>query len=544
MSKTQQLAAGVRNFWDSRLSTRSTRLKIAVLILVSVLLLWLAWQFYSFTALVFSNQNRPFLLRLVLQILEILWFLLLLKTAFSTKSAPSSGAEKILLLTLWLIFGAWFCIQLPMGMAWRDPLLHKAPNLLFFQKQLPFIHSYRSFLTVIWAGLGVCTLLFYQIKKRWADVDQVLLPSMFYMIYLGVFFLARLGPDRMQAGRSALSQSVFLFLAILVSGLLLAPKISSRVLKILDYPYICLLGALILVGGTFFFGTAVSGGRKLWYQLGGLTLQPIEAAKILFVFVLAVFLDKKAVQLKHSDIKGNLVTFGMICALLFGLLVLQKDLGPLLILLLVSLLLFLTVSGRFDIFLGALAATSVGIALSFWTRTPSMVYNRIMDFIDPLHHSGQLTRGLWAQASGGLWGTSPGMSKAYQIPVIESDYIFSLIAAEKGLIGTALYLLIFGLFCFRGFQLSRLIFPASRRDATVILALFYLFLIQGILIMGGNMAFLPLSGLTLPLVSAGGSSLVINFLTLTFVLALVAVRTHRQDNETQSSISTQENQHE
>ncbi|PIE91096.1 MAG: hypothetical protein CR997_02960 [Acidobacteria bacterium] len=503
---------------------RSSKVKKVAVIVLIALILWILWQFYEFTMLVFSRQNRTYLLRTLLQSAEGVWGFYLFVQLFSQ---PKKTFEKNMLLSLWLLFGLWYCVQLPLGFASRDPLIFSSPNLLFFQKTLPFLSSFTQYMLLLWGLLGLITLGFYRAKKRWADVDEVFLPALFFLIYQGVYFLARLGPDRLQAQKSSFNQVVYLLLGVLAGTLLFHPKIRKRAIQILDYPYLCLIASVLLLAGTFFFGTAVSGGRKLWYKLGPLTVQPIEGAKILFIFVLAVFLQKHVLTLQKRDLKANLLTLCIICSLLFSVLMLQRDLGPLLVLLAVTLIMFLTVSGRWALFSGAVAMTALGVLISFFTRFPSMVYHRIMDFWDPLHYSGQLTKGLWAQASGGLWGTTPGMSQAYKIPVIESDYLFSLIVAEKGLLGTALFLVVFFVFCFRGFQTSRFLMPASRRDATVILGIFLLFVVQGALIMGGNMAFLPLSGLTLPFVSAGGSSLVINLLAFCFTLALVASRVRK-----------------
>ena len=162
------------------------------------------------------------------------------------------------------------------------------------------------------------------------------------------------------------------------------------------------------------------------------------------------------------------------------------------------------------------------VAIAFVTRTPSMVYNRIMDFVDPLRFSGQLTAGLWAQGAGGFWGTGPGMSKAWRIPIIESDYIFSAIVAEKGFAGGLVVIALILLICLRAVQNARFIAPGNQRDATFILGLSMVLFVQAVLIIAGNMAYLPLSGLTLPFVSAGGSSLVINLLTIALILAMVA----------------------
>nr|WP_243435895.1 FtsW/RodA/SpoVE family cell cycle protein [Acanthopleuribacter pedis] len=322
------------------------------------------------------------------------------------------------------------------------------------------------------------------------------------------------------------NQAVFFLIGAVAFGIIISPAVRERLMNFADrYPYILLIITIALIGGTFFFGTALSGGRKLWYRVGPLTIQPIEISKILFVYVVAAFLEKKAYTFQKSRRLSSLISLGVMCLSLFLVLLLQKDLGPIMVLVIVCLWMFVSVSGRIDLLATALLAIGTVIGLAFWFKQPSMVYHRIMDFVDPLQYSSQMTYALWTQASGDLWGTALGMSRAYKVPVIESDYIFTAILAEKGWIGAAVVLTVFWAFSIRGIQLARFLVKGHSRDATFMMGVVMVLFVQQVVIVAGNLNMLPLSGLTLPFVSAGGSSLVVNLGVLALMLGLVARHT-------------------
>ena len=508
--------------------TLPAKLKLWLYLLFLALLAYIAWEFYRFITILIAADNRPYLMRTLLQSAE--WGLVFLLLKRMLLPTPTGGGrfEMIMLLLIWILFLFWMLVLLPVGFWWRDGLLYGGPDLQFMAQINPALTSFPLYLFLLWGATGLALFLLYIFKKRYADVDEILLPTVAFMIFTGILLLARLGPDLPKAAKLAYNQCLYLLVGVFAAGFAMHPKLRDRWLSLARYPYVLLLVALMLIGGTFFFGKALSGGKTLWYQLGPLTIQPIEISKILFVFVAAVFLEKKSFLLQKLGRKSDLVTFAGICGVFFLLLIFQKDLGPVLVLSLTCLWLFLTVSKRWWVCLGGTLAIAVLVLLSFWSKTPPMVYTRIMDFLDPLQHSGQLTAGLWAQGSGGIWGTGLGLSKAYRIPIIESDYIFSALVAEKGFMGAAVFVIMLLIFCVRGVQNARFISAGNQRDATFLLGLTMLVFVQGFLIMAGNMAYFPLSGLTLPFVSAGGSSLVINLVVVALMFGMVARNVKRR----------------
>lgn len=505
----------------------SQRKSLWLRILLTGVALYIIWQVTLFVLLVLSAENRPFLLRAVLQSIEIILVLILVKRIVRPGPIAPELFERRYLLATWVLFGMWLCVMVPLGFEIRDPYLYGSANFEPYKHLvIPMITGFRGYLLAVWLMCGAATLVLYGVKKRWADVDEVLLPIVCHLIYTGILVLVRLGPDRAKTAMIGWNQAVFFLIGAIAFGIVVSPAVRERVMNFADrYPYIVLLITIALIGGTFFFGTALSGGRKLWYRLGPLTIQPIEISKILFVYVVAAFLEKKAYSFQKSRRLSSLVSLAVMCFSLFLVLLLQKDLGPIMVLVLVCLWMFVSVSGRLDLLAGAFGAIGLVVFLAFWFKQPSMVYHRIMDFVDPLQYSSQMTYALWTQASGDLWGTALGMSRAYKVPVIESDYIFTAVLAEKGWLGAATLLVAFWAFSIRGIQLARFLVKGHSRDATFMMGVVMVLFVQQVVIVAGNLNLLPLSGLTLPFVSAGGSSLVVNLGVLALMLGLVARHT-------------------
>ncbi|CAM2066994.1 FtsW/RodA/SpoVE family cell cycle protein [Sulfidibacter corallicola] len=525
-----------RDFLAHQITERGGRWGRAVFLGIT---LYVLWEVLRFVLLMLAPENQPFLLRTVVQTCELLLILALLHRAFRPGKTSADTFERRYLLAVWALFGVWLIVMVPMGFAIRDPYLYGQPNLQSFHGTFSHVGQFRWFLVVVWLTGGLGAALLYSFKKRWADVDEIMLPLVCHLVFTGLVMLVRLGPDRMKTAALGWNQTLFFVIGSLVFAVLICPPFRERLMSFAErYPYIILMVTLALIAGTFLFGTALSGGRKLWYRLGPVTLQPIEISKILFVFVVATFLEKKAHLFQKSNRISSLVSLGALCLSLFVILLLQKDLGPIMVLVMVCMWMFVTVSGRLDILMGAGLGIGGIVTLAFLTRWPSMVYHRIMDFVDPLSYSSQMTYALWTQASGDLWGTAPGLSKAFKVPVIESDYIFTAILAEKGWIGASVLLLAFLALTLRGFQLARFLSVASRRDATYLMGLVMVLFVQQAVIVAGNLNLFPLSGLTLPFVSAGGSSLVVNLGVLGLVMGLVARHTRKATVEERHGVAT------
>jgi cell division protein FtsW (lipid II flippase) len=349
------------------------------------------------------------------------------------------------------------------------------------------------------------------------NADPYLLPMAGLLTAIGVTEIYRLGPD------DAFKQGLWIVIAlVLFSVTLVALRHDYRVLE--SYKYLFGIGAivLLLLPAVPGIGTTVNGAR-LWVHVGAFRFQPGELAKVMLIVFLAGYLREKRemlAQFRPKDVGPLLVIWG--AAML--VLVETNDLG--------SALLF------FGIFLGMLyvatartAFVLLGGALflagSFAAyHVVGHVRDRVSVWIDPWPKSDtsgyQIVQSLYSIAHGGFGGSGLGKgvftsaSGGSTIPYVNTDFIYSALAQELGLIGVSALLLVFMLFVARGFRISLLATDGfSKLLAT---GLTFGFALQTFIIVGGILRLIPLTGITLPFVSYGGSSVVANFVLLAGLL--------------------------
>ena len=296
-----------------------------------------------------------------------------------------------------------------------------------------------------------------------------------------------------------------------------ALRLGSRFLRLAAYPLLVVSGGLLLLLMVApSYGRTVN-GATLWIDIGPVVVQPSEPVKLALVLWGAdVLVRKRALigQWKHLLIPLFPVT-GVILALVG-----KEDLGGMLSLLLIFLTL-LWVAGVGWRVLGSLLAAALGSVLLLIT-TASHRMDRITSFTDPFadpQNTGfQAVQGLYALSTGGWWGLGLGASRTKwgSLPEAHNDFIFAVVGEELGVIGCLLVISLFCLLAYTGLRIARRVTdPFARLVAaacTVWLAG------QAFIHMGGVVGLVPITGVTLPLISAGGSSLV---LTL-FVLGVLA----------------------
>jgi cell division protein FtsW (lipid II flippase) len=252
-------------------------------------------------------------------------------------------------------------------------------------------------------------------------------------------------------------------------------------------------------------GTEIN-GAQLWVRIGGLSFQPGEIAKICLVIFFAAYLaerkellaiaSRRVLGFHVPDLKHFgplLVMWGLSLAVMFY----EKDLG--------SSLLF------FSIFL-----------VMLYIATARIVYVLVwVDVFDPRYiqdEGYQLAQSLFALATGGLFGTGLGQGRPDIIPEVQTDFIFSAIGEELGLLGTSAVLICFMLMVARGLRIA----TNARSDFGQLLAagMTTIFGIQTIIILAGVTRLLPLTGITLPFMSYGGSSLLSNFILMALLVRI------------------------
>jgi cell division protein FtsW (lipid II flippase) len=371
-----------------------------------------------------------------------------------------------------------------------------------------------------WLGVAVALFLVMHLvlRLRAPMADPYVLPCVALLTGLGLVQLDRIDPAL------ARDQLVWVAAGTLVFCLVVLLLPDHRVLE--RYRYLIGLAAVGLLVATMVFGTTIN-GSKLWIRVGGdQTVQLGELAKVLMVVFLAGYLrDKREVlavptrrrlgvglpAIRHLG--PVLVFWGAALALV----VVLNDFGTALLFFGVFLAMVYLATGRAayaGVGLGLFAAGSAAV-YALVPRIADRVDAWINPFEDPQGRGFQLVQSLYALADGGVVG--PGLGQAFLlrddgdtiVPALETDFIFSAIGNELGYLGAVAVILVFLLLTARGFTIATQAGDGFSKllagGLTAVLAL------QTVLIIGGVIRLVPLTGVTLPFMSYGGSSVVTNF---------------------------------
>lgn len=318
-------------------------------------------------------------------------------------------------------------------------------------------------------------------------------------------------------------QALSIFLGI--TGMFICMNLHYSRLKKLSIPiFMVILIMLFLVP---FIGVDRN-GAKSWFLIGPLQLQPAEFAKLGIILYLAALISKK--QEKFRSFKKGLLPALLAVALVSGLIMLQPDLGSTLLIVMGSAIVIIVGGAdlRQILFLGTSFGLvgGLGLGLYFLTHHNAASYrlDRFTAFMNPWSDetgSGfQIIQSLYAFGHGGLTGAGFGKSiqKLHYLPEAHNDFIFSIIGEELGFIGAALFLFVYLLFIWRG------IIVALRCDDTfgnlIGVGIMGMIGIQALINLGGVTQTIPLTGVTLPLISYGGSSMLVTLTSLGILLGI------------------------
>ncbi|MBI4342371.1 MAG: putative lipid II flippase FtsW [Candidatus Omnitrophica bacterium] len=278
-----------------------------------------------------------------------------------------------------------------------------------------------------------------------------------------------------------------------------------------------LLASVVLLVLVDVFGQEIGGARR-WFRLGRLSLQPSEFAQLSLILYLADFLARRTERIQ--DFWRGLLPPLLATGITAGLVLIQPDLGTTIVMGAVAVLLLCVAKARWQ-HVAALAAVSL-VVLVFLIAGEEYRRRRILAFLDPWadpRGSGyQILQSYFAMASGGLTGLGVGgsLQKLFFLPSAHTDFIFAIIGEELGLVGTTAVIFLIGLFLACGFRIA-----IAAQD------LFSKYLVCGLVGMIGleatvNIAvvtgMLPTKGLPLPLISYGGSSMIINLLACALIV--------------------------
>jgi cell division protein FtsW (lipid II flippase) len=384
---------------------------------------------------------------------------------------------------------------------------------------------------------GTLFVLYLGVRLLLPHSDVLLLPIVTLLTGLGLVIIFRLTYNVEGAQELALTQAVWILIGS--GAMFLLVLIFRNYDRIFDYKYLLAIGAVLLIASTFTpLGYTVNGAR-LWVDLGPVNFQPSEFARIALVIFFAGYLAEKrdvmaatsrsflGIQLPAIKYFGPVA---LVWAASFGLLVFEKDLGSSLLFFAVPLLMLYAATGRTAYVLLGGVLFSLGSFVTFllFEHVQLRVQSWINPWRDPDGTGFQILQSIFNIADGGLLGTGLGAGFAQTIPEVETDFVFSAIASELGLLGATAVLLAFLAFTYRGMKIALL----AEDDASKLLAygLTAMFALQTLIIVGGVTKAIPLTGITLPFVSYGGSSVVGNFI-LTGLLLLVSERAGRREAE-------------
>src|SRR5215216_4356724 len=349
------------------------------------------------------------------------------------------------------------------------------------------------------------------ILRQLPDADPYLFPMTAFLSGWGLLTVWRLEPGfgARQALWLAVSILVFLF------GL----RLPSTLEFLRKYKYILLSGGLLLTALTLIFGTNPNGyGPRLWLGCCGLYFQPSEPLKLLLVAYLAAYLaDRLPINLNAFPLIYPTLLLSGIAILL---LLFQRDLGTASIFIaLYTIIIYLATGRRRTILISMVILVFMGVAGYYLV---DIIRARIDSWAnpwsDPEGSSYQIIQSLLAIANGGLDGRGPGLGSPALVPVAISDFIYAAIAEETGLVGTVGLITIFGIILIRGLR-AAIFAPDIFRRLLAAGVTAYLG-VQALLIVGGNLRLLPLTGVTLPFISYGGSSLLTSFIALLVLLLI------------------------
>ena len=368
-------------------------------------------------------------------------------------------------------------------------------------------------------------------------VDEVLLPAVGLLGGIGLLLAARLPQGLVVArvGTATLGlaslQLVWLVLALGIAAVVAITVRSDRWLRLYKYTWAALGLALLLL--TFVFGSDVNGTR-LTLELGPVSGQPSELLKVILVVFFATYLAENRVLLADARVRvvgrltlppaPYLLPAGLMLALALGIVVVQRDLGAALLFFAVFLCLFYLATGsRVDVVLGIalFLAGFVALALVF-PHVRDRVATWLDPWADPLGTGYQTIQALHAFARGGLLGTGLGaglplIGGQLPIPAVHTDFPLAALGEELGMTGVLAILGCYLVIVSRGLRIA----AAAADDVRALLAagLALVIGVQAAIIAAGNLKLIPLTGITLPFISYGGSSLLVNGLIVGLLLA-------------------------
>jgi peptidoglycan glycosyltransferase len=356
--------------------------------------------------------------------------------------------------------------------------------ILYFQNQnIKLVYLYGAEVL-----LFILVLLLYQII--YPRISRLLLRNMLMLLAIGFIMLTRLSFDK------AVRQVMIIGGSFLVS--LIVPFIIRRLRKLQEFGWVYGGAGILILVIVLILGRS-SYGATNWIEIAGTSIQPSEFVKLLFVFSIASLLTKK------TDFK-HICVISVMAGVTVIILVLQRDLGGALIFFVTYIFMLYAATTKPLYLLSGLAGGSLAAMVAY--RLFSHVRVRVLAWQDPFSYIDkegyQITQSLFAIGTGGWFGMGLNRGLPTDIPVVDSDFIFSAISEEMGGVISICIILIYAS-CFVMF-LNIALEQEEIFYRLLAIGFAVMFAFQVILSIGGVIKFIPSTGVTLPLISMGGSS--------------------------------------
>lgn len=391
---------------------------------------------------------------------------------------------------------------------------------------LSFSKESYDFMALLFAvSSGTLMLSVYVVMLKISrHADRFVLVVADLLIGIGLLIQYRLNIE------NAFRQLIFLLIGIVLMIIITLIIKNTNFFKHISWP---LMGVSVAILGALLFIGKEVGGATNWIAIGKIQFQPSEFVKLALVIVLADWLVDRH---KLFDL---IVPMIFVC-IIIGLLMLERDLGAVILLFATSLIMFYVSTGRTGATLTGLSIGAIGAVGSYYMF--DHVKARVAIWINPwatyTTNGFQIAQGLMAIATGGMWGVGLGVGSPKLIPEYNTDYIFAVICEEFGIIFGIVLIAFYLVLVIRGaiiaLNASEKFYMLIAFGCTALIAL------QSIIIIGGVIKMIPLTGITLPFVSQGGSSMIVCMMMLG-VLEGISARSGNVLEKRMEEIATDEN---
>lgn len=366
-------------------------------------------------------------------------------------------------------------------------------NLAILKINLDFQCFFILFVMVL-----IISLSLFILKRYFSTGDKFIFNLSCILSLIGIIMIYRLEPD------SALKQLIWF--SVGVTGFIFIVMFLQNFKRYSKFKYLFLALTFLLTPLALIFGEDIYGAKN-WIQIGQFSFQPSEIGKLFLVAYLAA-------ALRDYKNRKDLIQPAIAVMMFLIIMVLQTDLGTALIIFAVSITMLYIATSKFKYVFICLLLFSIGAVISYYLFAHVKVRVEIWldPLVDPYDKSLQIVQSLIAIASGGLFGKGLGLGYPFLVPINVSDFIFSAICEEMGILtGVAVIIINFMLFyrCMRN-----AIYVKDMFSKLLVAGYSSMLAVQVFIIIGGVTNLIPLTGVTLPFVSYGGTSMIYSFLSI------------------------------